>query len=164
MDEIKQEEAVSAIDFLQDKNSSETEGKATKNILNFFKENKHYIDWRKENILGQFTEKILNETDYFDSVEISALPIDEEIQNFVQKTLEYDDTARKAMEQLTDQISKSKTETFRLQEELKLTKDKLENAVRLNQQLVKEKWWQKLLRSFSDYKYKYEVEGAREKK
>lgn len=163
MDYDEQEELVSAVEFTE-KMSSEEAAKITKNILTFFKENEHYIDWRKENILNQFTNQILNENGYFDSVSITALPIDEEIQNFVTAALKENDTARKGMEQLTDEASRSKSEVLRLQAQLKDTTDKLNNAIELNKQLVKEKWWQKLFRNVNDYKYKYEVTGAQDKK
>ena len=38
------------------------------------------------------------------------------------------------------------------------------NPIELNKALVKEKWYQKLFRSFSDYKYKYEIENTPPKK
>lgn len=158
------EELVSSVDFTEDNNTPQEAARVTQNILHFFKENDHYIEWRKENILNQFTNQILNENDYFDTVQIAALPIDEEIQNFVSAALSENDTARKGMEQLTDEASRAKSEVLRLQAQLKETTSRLNDCIEMNKQLVKEKWWQKLFRNVNDYKYKYELTGAQEKK
>ncbi|MGM9887348.1 MAG: hypothetical protein ACI31W_08905, partial [Lactococcus sp.] len=106
----------------------------------------------------------LEETAYFDQINIQSLPIDEEIQIFVTQALEENDGARKGMEQLTEQASQSRSDLLQAKAELSETKLKLQNAIDMNKALVKEKWYQKLFRSFSDYKYKYEVEGAQDKK
>ncbi|WP_442773598.1 hypothetical protein [Lactococcus hircilactis] len=155
---------VSSVAFIEADSSSEKEEKITQNILTYFKENEHYIDWRKENILNHFTNQILNETDYFDAVTIQTLPIDKEIQHFLNAVLDENDTSRQAMEQLTDQVSQTQSNYLKLQNELKATQEKLTNAIELNKALVKEKWYQKLFRSFSDYKYKYEIENTPPKK
>ncbi|WP_374286846.1 hypothetical protein [Lactococcus sp.] len=158
------DELVSSVAFTEEKRTADTDIQLTKNILDFFKENDHYIDWRKENILNHFSDKILEETAYFDQINIQALPIDEEIQIFVTQALEENDGARKGMEQLTEQASQSRSDLLQIKAELSETKLKLQNAIDMNKALVKEKWYQKLFRSFSDYKYKYEVEGAQDKK
>ena len=158
------DELVSSVAFTEEKRTADTDIQLTKNILDFFKENDHYIDWRKENILNHFSDKILEETAYFDQINIQSLPIDEEIQIFVTQALEENDGARKGMEQLTEQASQSRSDLLQAKAELSETKLKLQNAIDMNKALVKEKWYQKLFRSFSDYKYKYEVEGAQDKK
>lgn len=158
------DELVSSVAFTEEKRTADTDIQLTKNILDFFKENDHYIDWRKENILNHFSDKILEETAYFDQINIQALPIDEEIQIFVTQALEENDGARKGMEQLTEQASQSRSDLLEAKAELSEIKLKLQNAIDMNKALVKEKWYQKLFRSFSDYKYKYEVEGAQDKK
>ncbi|MQW22316.1 MULTISPECIES: hypothetical protein [unclassified Lactococcus] len=158
------DELVSSVAFTEEKRTADTDIQLTKNILDFFKENDHYIDWRKENILNHFSDKILEETAYFDQISVQALPIDEEIQIFVTQALEENDGARKGMEQLTEQASQSRSDLLEAKAELSETKLKLQNAIDMNKALVKEKWYQKLFRSFSDYKYKYEVEGAQDKK
>lgn len=163
MEYDEEKDFVSSVDFIETNPSREKDQELIEHILKYFKENEHYIEWRKENILNQFTNQILDASDYFDFVNIQALPIDEEIKNFIDSILEENDTAREGMEQLTDQVSESQTESLRLQNELKEAKEKLANAIELNKQLVKEKWYQKLFRSFSDYKYKYEIEGGQNK-
>lgn len=133
------DELVSSVDFTEEKRTADTDIQLTKNILDFFKENDNYIDWRKENILNHFSDKILEETAYFDQINIQALSIDEEIQIFVTQALEENDGARKGMEQLTEQASQSRSDLLQAKAELSETKLKLQNAIDMNKALVKEK-------------------------